>query len=110
VDGWGTTLRTAYNTSKRDAEDPFLQVFLFAKSNFILGVYAFFSGFAGFVSGTIKSHFTVCFLDNVKTVSMWTDNGAALDGEKWPTSSPPPKTAKGVFGDYLQLNWSQVRL
>lgn len=69
VDGWGVTLRRAYKTTKRDAEDPFLQ-----------------------------------------TLSVWTDNGAALNGVAWqphPGAVAPP--APGDSSEiYLNLNWSMV--
>ena len=70
VDGWGVSLRRAYKTTKKDAEDPFLQ-----------------------------------------TLSVWTDNGAALNGVAWqPTAGTvPPPVPGGDAGElYLNLNWSMV--
>jgi hypothetical protein len=64
VDGWGTTLRQAYKTEKRDAEDVFLQ-----------------------------------------TATLWTDNGAALNGEQWHTNASAPVA---LHGQYQQLNYSMV--
>jgi hypothetical protein len=43
----------------------------------------------------------------LQTVSMWTDNGAALNGMDWGTSAAPPVP---TLNDslYIQLNWSMV--
>lgn len=66
VDGWGTTLRSAYKTVKKDKEDLFLQ-----------------------------------------TLSLWTDNGAALNGMAWKSNATsPPSPLQN--SSYIQLNWSMV--
>ena len=67
MDGWGVTLRRAHNTTKRDAEDLFLQ-----------------------------------------TLSLWTDNGAGLNGVAWHSRSDPPAAPGNASEIYLQLNWSMV--
>ena len=43
----------------------------------------------------------------MKTMTMWTDNGAALNGMDWHTGAAPPvPTLNGSI--YIQLNWSMV--
>lgn len=104
VDLWGTMLRRAYLTSKKDTEDIFLQASRqqcqMVPSYRRVACY----GYDEYPKPSTPSPFV--FL--CQALTLWTDNGAATLGADWQPASGTPAPPYHGPGGFLDLNWTMV--